>query len=211
MPTETNAPDVIMWVGSKFYPTIDSYITEAMNLGCAKRIANLPDDIVPGKSRCFLAHDEGVKGHGVIFGFFTIAGVEVILDDEEKIAKYQQEHAQLDIKPIRWEEAQGEPRRLCGHRVYGGFYLVSENDMDKVLEVAEPLSGKCDIQGSIVILLHKIQYPRLRFRGWRYMEPEFLEGYGWPQKTVPVQRSVKVEHKENTKKKPRNTDQQTLF
>jgi len=49
-----------------------------------------PSEVVPGKSRCFLAHDERKKGQGVIFGFFVISGVEVILDDEGKIGKYQE-------------------------------------------------------------------------------------------------------------------------
>lgn len=208
---DTPAPDVIMWVGSKFYPTIDSYVIEGMNQGCAKRLPKgLPNDIVPGKSRCFLAHDEGIKGQGVIFGFFVISGVEVILDDEEKIAKYQQEHAQLNVKPVSWEQVKQEVRRLCGTRVYGGSYLVSENDMDRVWEVAEPLADKCDIRGSMVVLLHRIPYPRIRFRGWRYMEPEFLDGYGWPQRTLPVERVVRIEHSDKPKK-PRKTDQTSLF
>lgn len=206
------APDVIMWVGSKFYPTSDSYITEAMNLGCSKRLPKgLPSDIVPGKSRCFLAHDEGIKGQGAIFGFFVISGVEVILDDEEKIAQYQEEHAQLNVKPVSRREALAEPRRLCGHRVYGASYLVSEDDMDKVWEAAEPLADKCDIRGGLVVLLHRITYPRLRFRGWRYMEPEFLSGYDWPQRSLPVERTVKIEHRDPQQKKPRNPDQTTLF
>lgn len=190
------APDVIMWVGKGYYPTIDSYIVEAMNLGCAKRIANLPDEVVPGKSRCFLAHDEGKKGQGVIFGFFVISGVEIILDEEEKVEKYRREHERLNIQPVSSTQARSEPRRLCGQRTYGAAYLVSDKDMDKVWEAAEPLSGKCDVQGSLVILLHRIPYPRMRTRGWRYMEPEFLAKYDWPQRSLPVHRTIKIEHKE---------------
>jgi len=48
----------------------------------------------------------------------------------------------------------------------------------------------------MVILLHPIPYPRKRFRGWRYMEPEFLAKYDWPQRSLPVTRTVKIEHKE---------------
>jgi len=190
------APDLLMWVGKGFYPTIDSYIVEGMNLGCAKRIANLPDDVVPGKSRCFLAHDEGKKGQGVIFGFFVISGVEVILDDEEKIKKYQDEYENLNVQPISSATAAVEPSRLCGQRHYGASYLVGEKDMSKVFEAALPLAEKADIQGEMVILLQPIPYPRLRFRGWHYMEPEFLAKYDWPQRSLPVTRTVKIEHKE---------------
>lgn len=199
---DEQAPDLVMWCGKGFYPTADSYIVEAMNLGCAKRIANLPSDIVPGKSRCFLAHDEGKKGQGFIFGFFVISGVEIILDDEEKIEKYKREHQQLEIRAISSAQARSEPRRLCGQRVYGAAYLVSERDMDKVWAAAQPLAGKADILGTIVILLHRIPYPRLRFRGWRYMEPQFLAKYDWPQLVLPVKRTVKIEANPKPKKRP---------
>lgn len=205
------APDLIMFVGTSYYPTIDSFIVEAMNLGCAKRIANFPDDVVPGKSRCFLAHDEGKKGQGVIFGFFVVQGIELILDDEEKIEQYQREHERLNIRPVSSAQAGGEPRRLCGQRVYGAAYLVSENDMEKVWEAAEPLSGKCDIQGGLVVLLHRIPYPRLRFRGWRYMEPEFLAGYDWPQRVLPVKRTVKIAEKKSSAPRQRGPEQMSLF
>ena len=196
MTEENKAPYLVMFVGSKFYPTIDSYIKESLNLGCAKRIPMLPADVVPGKSRCFLAHDEGKKGQGRIFGFFIISGIEVILDDEEKIKKYQEEYGNLNITPISSTQARSEPSRLCGHRSYGASYLVSENDMDKVWDVVEPMAKKCDIQGGMVVLLNPIDYPRLRFRSWRYMEPEFLAKYDWPQRSLPITRTVKIEHKE---------------
>jgi len=196
MTEENQAPDIIMWVGSEFYPTIDSYVTEAFNLGCAKRIPQLPAEIVPGKSRCFLAHDEGKKGQGRIFGFFVISGVEVILDDEEKIRKYQDEYEDLNVQPISSAAAAVEPGRLCGQRSYGASYLVGEKDMTKVFEAALPLAEKADIQGGMVVLLQQITYPRLRFRGWRYMEPEFLAKYDWPQRSLPVTRKVKIEQKE---------------
>lgn len=195
MSVEDNAPDIIMYVGTGFYPTKDDYIKESLTQGCAKRVPQLPESVVPGRSRCFLAHDEGKKGHGEIFGFFVISGVEIILDDEEKIKKYQEDYENLNVRPVSSAQAAAEPRRLCGQRSYGAKYLVSENDMDKVWEIAKPLGKKCDIQGGLVVLLNPIPYPRMRFRGWRYMETEFLEKYGWPQRSMPVKRSVKIEQK----------------
>jgi len=197
MTEENQAPDVVMWVGSKFYPTADSFIKEALTLGCSKRVPMLPEQIVPGKSRCFLAHDEGKKGQGRIFGFFVISGVEVILDDEEKIAKYQEDYEGLNVQVVSSGTAAAEPLRLCGMRPVGANYLVSENDITKVFEAALPLAEKADIQGGMVILLQSIPYPRIRFRGWRYMEPEFLAKYDWPQRSLPVVRKVKIEHKES--------------
>ena len=204
----TKAPDLIMWVGHKYYPAADDFIKEALNLGCAKRVPMLPKDIVPGKSRCFLAHDEGKKGQGMIFGFFVISGIEIIIDEEEKIKKYQWEYESLNIQPISSAQAAAEQQRLCGQRTYGASYLVSENDMTKVFEAALPLAEKADIVGGMVVLLHPIPYPRMRFRGWRYMEPEFLAKYDWPQRLLPVKRTVKVEHKE---KKQVKTKDMPLF
>jgi hypothetical protein len=200
MSEEQKAPDLVMWVGTGFYPTIDSYVVEAMNLGCCKRVPTLPSDVVPGKSRVFLAHDEGKKGQGRIFGFFVLSGVEVILDEPGKIAKYQQEYANLNIQAVSSVQAYNEPRRLCGQRAYGACYLVSGQDMEAAFKAAEPLAGKADVKGDIVILMNPIAYPRMRFRGWRYMEPEFLAKYDWPQRSLPVKRSVKIESKETKQK-----------
>ena len=208
MATEEKAPDILMWVGSAFYPTADDFIKEALNLGCAKRVSMLPAEVVPGKSRCFLAHDEGKKGQGRIFGFFVLSGVEIIIDEEEKIKKYQEEYGDLNIQPISSAQAAAEPRRLCGQRTYGASYLVSENDMTKVFEAALPLAEKADILGSMVVLLHPIPFPFLRFRGWRYMKPEWLAHYDWPQRSLPVKRTVKIEHKE---KKQVKTEDLPLF
>ncbi len=200
MSEEQKAPDLVMWVGTKFYPTIDSYVVEAMNLGCCKRVPKLPEDAVPGTTRVFLAHDEGKKEEGRIFGFFVLSGVEIILDDPEKIAKYRQEYENLNIKAVSSVEAHTEPRRLCGQRYYGACYLVSGQDMDVAFKAAEPLAGKADVKGDIVVLMNPILYPRMRFRGWRYMEPEFLAKYDWPQRSLPVKRSVKIEPKETKQK-----------
>jgi len=193
---EEAAPDLLMWVGATFYPTADDYIREAMQLGCAKRIARLPRDVVPGRSRVWLAHDDGKKGQGYILGFFVIQGVEIILDDEEKIRKYREAYANLNVRAVSSSQAYSEPPRRCGQRHYGAAYLVSEPDMDKVWQAAEPLAGKVDITGGLVVLLHRIPYPRFRFRGWRYMDPELLKKhYDWPQRSLPAKRMVKVEPK----------------
>ena len=210
MVAEVNAPDLLLWVGSGFYPTIDDYVREAMNLGCAKRIARLPEDIVPGKSRCWLAHDEGKKGQGVIFAFFVIQGVELILDEEEKIEKYREAHADLNIRAVSSAQAYSEPPRRCGQRVYGGAYLVSEPDMDKVWRAAEPLAGKADITGGLVVLLHRIPFPRFRWRGWRYMDPALLaKHYDWPQRSLPSHKKIRLEPKGRPKKSRKG--QRSLF
>jgi len=156
-----------MWVGHGFYPTADDYIKEAIAIGCCKRVPMLPEDVVPGKTRVFLAHDDGKKGQGFIFGFFVLQGVEIIIDDPDKIAEYQRRFQDLNVKIVSSVQALTEPRRLCGQRVYGAAYLVSSPDMNAVYQAAEPLAGKADVKGEMVILISRIHYPRLRFRSWR--------------------------------------------
>ena len=55
-----NKADLLMWVGDSFYPTSGAFIKEGLAVGCSKRIAAIPDGVVPGLSRVFLAHDEGI-------------------------------------------------------------------------------------------------------------------------------------------------------
>jgi len=193
MTNGTKAPDLCMWVGHKFYPTADDYIKEAMTLGCSKRVPMLPEDVVPGRSRVFLAHDDGKKGQGRIFGFFVLQGVEIIIDDPDKIAEYQRRFANLNVQTISSAQAAAEPKRLCGQRAYGASYLVSTPDMNTLQAQVNDLAGKADIKGELVILLNPIPFPLIRWRGWRYMEPQWLAKYDWPQISMPVTRAVKVE------------------
>lgn len=198
-----SVPDIVLWVGHGPYPEADDYIKESLTLGCCKRVPILPKDIVPGQSRAFLAHDDGKTGHGCIFGFFIISGVEVILDDPDKIAEYQEKYSNLNVKAISTVQAIAEPRRLCGHRIAGAVYLVSQTTKPElVFEAAAPLAEKADVKGDLVVLLHRIPYPRIRFRGWRYMEPQFLEKYDWPQRILPVKRTVKIEPPKHPKPLP---------
>ena len=82
------AKDIGIWIGREFYPTPESYIDEALFLGCSRKLSHLPPDIILGESKAWLFHKEKpskvkVKDqrkkktvhHGaVIFGYFTIDG-----------------------------------------------------------------------------------------------------------------------------------------
>lgn len=194
------APDLLMWVGHKYYPTADDYIKEAIAMGCSKRVPMLPEDVVPGKSRVFLAHDDGKKGQGRIFGFFVLQGVEIIIDEPDKIEEYQNRYAKLNVQIISSVQAITEPKRLCGQRAYGASYLVSSPDMTALTAAADDLAGKADIKGELVILMNPIPFPLIRWRGWRYMESEWLEKYDWPQVAMPVTRTVKIESRDTKQK-----------
>ena len=55
-PEAVEIPDFAMWVGGKFYPTPQDYIDEAEHLGCSKRLPMIPEDLVVGQSKVYLAH-----------------------------------------------------------------------------------------------------------------------------------------------------------
>lgn len=50
----------LMWVGEKFYPTPEDFTNEAAEMGVSKRIAQIPNDFVVGKTWIYLAHPKAV-------------------------------------------------------------------------------------------------------------------------------------------------------
>ena len=51
-------PNYAMWVGGQFYPTPQAYIDEAEALGCSKRLPGIPENLVIGQSKVYLAHGQ---------------------------------------------------------------------------------------------------------------------------------------------------------
>ncbi|TAL41920.1 MAG: hypothetical protein EPN91_09580 [Salinibacterium sp.] len=48
----------LMWVGGKFYSRPENFIEEAKKMGLSKRIAQIPKDLIVGKTWVWLAHRE---------------------------------------------------------------------------------------------------------------------------------------------------------
>lgn len=55
---DLKAPHFGMWVGGRYYPTIEDFVNEAKNLGISKRIPKIPEDLVLGQSRIYFAHKQ---------------------------------------------------------------------------------------------------------------------------------------------------------
>lgn len=66
------------------YSSINGYIKEAKELGCCRRIPQLPYWAVLGKSRVFLVHQGNHKrlDRGSIFGYYTLKRIEFIARQE---------------------------------------------------------------------------------------------------------------------------------
>lgn len=105
-PGEFKPKDYLMWVGTKFYPTYHDFANEAAEQGLCKRIGKIPNNMIPGKSRLFLTHDEGVSGEGFIFGYAVINRLETVGEDGVT--------------------TDSDPWRKCGVRRQGGTYLIGE-------------------------------------------------------------------------------------
>lgn len=115
---DAQAPDYLQWVGAVNYSTVDDFISEGVSQGVCKRIGRLPNDLVLGESRIFLAHDDGLVGEGFVFGYYVPNRLEVLAGKESDIPKKFADFA-------TWvEDWSGEQIRGCGVRSEGA-YLVS--------------------------------------------------------------------------------------
>jgi len=143
---EEKAADFLMWVGANNYPTVQDFVDEINLMGVCKRIGRVPKDLVIGKSRVFLAHDNGIAGEGFIFGYFVPTALEYVCDDDSQIP----DHLRDQVEPVY--DISKELRRRCGYR-HQGSYLVNHK-----------------AEGSVVIFesyrpLNNFDPGRKRFRG----------------------------------------------
>jgi len=53
--------DLLIFVGGKHYPTIQSFLDEANHMGISRRLHKLPHSVVAGKSTCYLAHEQKTR------------------------------------------------------------------------------------------------------------------------------------------------------
>lgn len=153
----TETEDLLMWIGAKYYPTYREYISEARTLGCCKRIGRVAYIVEAGKTRVFLAHDDGLVGDGFIFGYFTIARIEMIVKHSDDIP----EHLQDRVIPVETQDASREVERDCGWRAEGGIYFVSETGSTTLKQIAEALNVDYqDIRGGFVEIDPPIDYAK---------------------------------------------------
>jgi hypothetical protein len=50
----------ILWIGGKFYPTPESWMSEAKTMGVSRRISQIPKDLEIGKTWVFVGHREAI-------------------------------------------------------------------------------------------------------------------------------------------------------
>ena len=165
--------DILMGVGQKYYPTPKHFIKEAKKLGVCKRIPTIPKYLCFDKSRIWLVHWRTRE----IFAYFIPTRVEIVGDNEQLVEQAKKYGAK--IKKVDAATVAAEPARGCGHRVFGGGYVVSypnPETMKKALEDArsQGLLNDKDIflAGPLVVLQkhRRIKYRGPFTRGYRYIK-----------------------------------------
>lgn len=177
--------DFLMWVGAKYYPTYHDFVKEARIMGCCKRIGHVLQGIKPGRTRIFLAHDEGLVGDGFIFGYFIVNRIEIVLPKGAELPK--------GCVTVSESTAKTEPERGCGWRLPGGMYLMSETDYDTLKSIAKELGvKKSDVKGGFVPIEPFRLCSLKHFRGVLEISGKTI--LSWPETTAPSDDHPTLKH-----------------
>jgi hypothetical protein len=197
---QPKAQDYLMWVGGSYYPTIQDYIDEALKQGACKRLSKIPQGLIPGESRVFLAHDEGYTGDAVIFAYFTVQEIHIIVDDPEQVPVEMRDF----VRAVTPEEAEAERHRECGERQPLGKYAVSfkgdaSNKNKKFVVLDQPLDYNA-----------LIREDGRRFRSFRKVNGDELLASD-AHKARPTERTdervgVTIEHTDDQRNKDGSVD-----
>jgi hypothetical protein len=68
----------LVWIGEKFYPTPESFLKEAREMGISRRIGTVPKDFKLGETWVLLAHRKGIIAEETYEGAFQIQNVQHI-------------------------------------------------------------------------------------------------------------------------------------
>ena len=170
--------DLLMWIGGSNYETPEKYIQEARKMGACKRVPMLPRGVVVGKTKVVVAHSSvgldlgtGKKTGPAVFGYFTVMGIVMVVkpgtDLEEEFKKRGVEAYEADESAFGFG---GE--RECGSLQEGGTYLISEEDMTKMSDLAE----SSQVKGQFIELESPIPIESDRFRGYKHVDSQSILG-----------------------------------
>jgi hypothetical protein len=95
----SQVPSILMTVGRKFYK-LHEYIDEASNMGISKRIpiTGIPEGMVPGLSKIFLAHPDAIVK--VTDPNYSLTDLAQALVDLQKLTNVQYARFVEDVQPF---------------------------------------------------------------------------------------------------------------
>lgn len=153
------AKDIAIYVGGAYY-TMESFEKEVAAIGACRRVNRVPD-VEIGKSRVFLVYNDG--GQNLYFGYYTILSIGYVVGPGVDMPTELRERG---VVPISVSGPSAMPVRACGQLVFGAIYLLSEEDLEKVKDLAT----KSDIEGGGMVSFGiPVTYHGKRFRGFRYV------------------------------------------
>jgi len=182
--------DLLMWVGTSNYRTISDFVREAREQGVCKRINKVPNHLALGKSTLFLAHDEGISGDAVIFGYAVIDRVECLVAEGKELDPALAEKGVVAVSML---DVASEDERGCGVRdTEGALYL----------------------RGEMKAFMHPVDYNVLvevtgkRFRGMKKVDGPAILDKESPRKTHPLKRQPHYTGLEKAKRKSKWTPEE---
>jgi len=94
-------PSLLIWVGERFYPTPDAFISEGLVRGISRRLYHLPKGFTIGETWVLLAHRRaipapppkfgeapGEPGAG-LFGVFRPTAIEYVVRDDDPVERLE--------------------------------------------------------------------------------------------------------------------------
>jgi len=164
----TQARDLIMWVGSKPYPSWRSFADEAKIRGVSKRVRAVPKGIQIGVSRVFLLHGARVTTHveSTAHSYMKITdtchycGVARITNSQNpgpcKVHKIRHHE-----KPLKF---------LCGYFVIEKILTATEQDAayEEVRGCGSLEAGAIYLRGPLTEYPEPKPWPGNTFVGFRY-------------------------------------------
>lgn len=120
----TQVPSLLMTVGRKYYK-LYQYVDEAQNIGVSKRIpiTAIPDGLVKGLSKIFLAHPDAIVK--VTASDKTFADLAYALYEKDYLTAVQYQKIIEDV-PAYWTGEELHPNDLVPERMLDVTYALSK-------------------------------------------------------------------------------------
>lgn len=169
-------PDLLLWVGRQYYPTIEDYVTEAEQLGCCRKVPGLPKCLDVGHTRVSLLHREATGEPGYLFGWYLVDWVVICSLQQAVVDEVRTLPSGVEI-PVTAIGAKGRqliPPRGCGLIDPPSIYLVGPDDATRQSGL-RPKTGR-EHQGRIHLVPRASVGNLKHFRGFKEITWDALMG-----------------------------------